>query len=86
MDKDPAMIKILDFIGKDLEKDPDGKDWLSNKARGMGTGIVDLLGGELADRKVATGTRWNAGVVNAYVGAAGDPDKVFATWLRDGCP
>ena len=86
LDKDPVMSKILDFIGKDLEKDPGGKDWLSNKAKEMGTGIVDLLGGELADRKVAMGTRWNAGVVNAYVGAAGDLDKVFATWLRDGCP
>ena len=46
--------------------------------------IAKLLGAK--DTKRGPRSKWRAGIVEAYVNMAGDPDTQIAGWLRDGAP
>ena len=76
----PHVIEAL------LERGQEGRDEM--KKSGEEEILARRIGEALGTKDTSHGPRskWRAGIVEAYVRTAEDPDKQLAGWLRDGAP
>ena len=43
--RDPDLVRVVDFLGKDVDGNPDDKQWMEKKAVKMGSVLLQALGG-----------------------------------------